>query len=529
MSSEAASGRSNEFEWSALFDASSGLVRLPSVDSLVVTGVEQLDGASNLEGEVGLPPRRMRVQVPEVVKSVELSLTGDLALQFEGKPHLEEILVGCPGSVHWFGFAGADVGKLIASDTFLGARSAGDGVGLDAVRTRAGLIELQCRHLTGIMVGWLQAKHISMSGDGALILCDAGGPPAGVTTESISVESGRIDVRSHLATDRVRKHTTVTLDEDAVLQLGGVGVDYPAESRYLTVRGGRLHLRSGEVQALRLNDVEEFEIGTERPPDAESAGAAAERAVASLAGFGLATVVSGSCEKLVLRDRAVVAGDPRHGFTARRIEAHESAELSGLDADGFNYGSSFVLQSVRRVGLWVSPSTRAARTRFEHEVRLRSREPDPALFDLAHKRRRLLQLARETLQDGHTLSVLREAEKDARRASLPATSRERVLLELWRRLLGYGERIGYPLVVGSLVIAVLGLLRVGVERVFSRQWWQSWDVDRVDRIVGFALPGVEILGLEGEGGLLGVAAKAVSVIFLGAAVTAAVRVAKRSE
>src|SRR5690606_28634132 len=109
------------------------------------------------------------------------------------------------------------------------------------------------------------------------------------------------------------------------------------------------------------------------------------------------------------------------------------------------------LKDVDRLGLWVDRSARRARTSFVNEVRGTQLASDEnGLLWLAHRRNRLLRLASDSQQDGHTLSILREAEKDARRASLPF-SRERVLLEVWNACLGYGERIGRPLLAGGFL------------------------------------------------------------------------------
>ena len=149
---------------------------------------------------------------------------------------------------------------------------------------------------------------------------------------------------------------------------------------------------------------------------------------------------------------------------------------------------------------------------------------------MTHYRKRLLALAKDTQQDGHTLSVLREAEKDARRAASPWHSRERILLTLWRRTLGYGERIGYPLLLGGLLIAFLGIGQAGWGRFSSTNWWSGWQhISRVDSVINFALPGIDAFGIDGIGGFWGVSAKIVSVLFFASAATAAIRVVKRGE
>jgi hypothetical protein len=163
-------------------------------------------------------------------------------------------------------------------------------------------------------------------------------------------------------------------------------------------------------------------------------------------------------------------------------------------------------------------------------VKAKRSAPPPALFDLAHHRKAILALAQDTKQDGHTLSVLREAEKDARRASLPLRNRERILLELWRWLLGYGERIVWPLAMALPLLFILGIAEVGWAKIWSKSWWGGFgSIARYESIMNFSLPGVDFLGLSGTGGVWGVLAKAVSVVFVASALSAAVRVVRRGE
>ena len=91
-------------------------------------------------------------------------------------------------------------------------------------------------------------------------------------------------------------------------------------------------------------------------------------------------------------------------------------------------------------------SSRVARREFEGEARkaqnrLVSWSSGGCRTDAA----RLLEHAVTSSESGHVLSVLREAEKDSCRRPLPMRSRERLLLEMSRWMVGYGERIGWPL------------------------------------------------------------------------------------
>lgn len=528
-----------EIRWAELYDESANRLTLPPNQTVKI-----VDAASPLveDAEAPIPfgapsgptlkPQPVLMDVPPEVESIHLKLEGDLVLDLEGQELDINVSVRSVGDPPWIAITNGVIARLSASATNVGGarRWEGDRATSVAISTRVGLLDCVGADAVDSVLGWVQARTISATGQRKLRIVDLPGTgPVGVQTQDLTVESRCVDVESYLSADRIARKTTITCQDEGVLTLGGVGLGV-AESKYLAVAGGTVRIRCGAVFSLALQDVQRLEVGEPRPPDkSEALHGIASDAVASESGYGLAAYVVGHVDVLVLGHRAVIAGRPDVGFSARRVEAAESAEISGLDADGFNHGSAAVLRSVRRLGLWVNPSTRAARRRFQSEVERRSFEDDPALFDLAHKRKHLLHLATDTMQDGHTLSVLREAEKDARRASLPWQSRERVLLELWRRMLGYGERIGYPLLVGSTLILLLGITKIGWRRAFSADWWSGWSSARMNNIVSFALPGVDILGLNGVGGLLGVAAKAVSVVFIGSAIAIAVRVVRRGE
>ena len=97
-----------------------------------------------------------------------------------------------------------------------------------------------------------------------------------------------------------------------------------------------------------------------------------------------------------------------------------------------------------------------------------------------------------------------------------------------RRLLKYGESIGYPLVVAAGLLVVLGVLQVGWSNATSWAWFAGFgDHHRLEAILRFALPGLSSLGLQPLGGLWGSLAKIVSVIFIGSSVRAASRIVGR--
>jgi hypothetical protein len=117
--------------------------------------------------------------------------------------------------------------------------------------------------------------------------------------------------------------------------------------------------------------------------------------------------------------------------------------------------------------------------------------------------------------------------RDARPRSLPKLSRERIALELWRSVTGYGERIAWPLVTASVAIVPLGIGHVGWAHFSRRAWWGGWShlTSRLESLVNFALPGIDAIGLDGTTGIWGIAAKLCSVICLGAALNAARKLA----
>lgn len=371
-----------------------------------------------------------------------------------------------------FAATGGRVRSLAAVDTLVGGvgsrTMSGEIVDL-AVPTSADCLHLESAATEGLLLGWVEAGDITVTGWAPLsIMSYPMNPVAGVHTYSLTVQSGRLAVSSSLRAGGISEGARITCEaEDATVVLGDTL--NASDTRDLTIEGGHLKVVRGHVGPLRLINVDVLEIGDGMDPSSrvESVADAAKRAIASTLGYGLVTQVTGSVRELRLGHRAAIAGDSRYGFSAERVTATPTSEISGLDARSFNLYSSGVLRDVRRLGLWVPPSTHKARAHFEAEVRRKKSEPAPAAFELAHRRKQLLALAIATQQDGHTLSVLREAEKDARRASLSWQSRERMLLELWRWLLGYGERIGYPLVVASGLLILLGIGHIGWSRFWS--------------------------------------------------------------
>jgi hypothetical protein len=509
----------NEISWDRAIDKSNGHLMLPAEKQCRIVGAASPlkdDAVATSSGDV---PARIPQPViidswPAELRALEFELAGDLHLHLPDGNHDVEIRVHSLGLSGWFAATGGCIRSLIAVDSFVGGlsvRTSAGGLVFLAIPTSLGKLRMECVENNALLMGWIEADEIRVTGSGPLLIVDFPmSPAANVKTQALSVESHRIVLGSTLLAGRIAKHTRIACESDEALVVLGDTMS-TAETSYLTVEGGTLRVLRGEVGPLHLVDVDVLEVGRDLDPDAtKDVADAARQAIASELGYGLVTQVTGSVRQLTLGYRAVVSGDARSGFSAQRIAATPTAEVSGLDARNFNLYSAGVLRDIRRLGLWVDPSTRGARRHFESEVLSKASEPDPALFELAHRRKQLLRLAIDTQQDGHTLSVLREAEKDARRASLSWRSRERVLLEAWRRLLGYGERIVHPLAIGAGLIALLAIGHVGWGRFWSTEWWSGWaHIDRVNSVINFALPGIDAFGISGIGGFWGVTAKVV--------------------
>lgn len=526
-----------DLPWGSAINAANGHLMLPSRERCTVVGASsprRADSVATPTGDVRalLPAEVVVEHVPPELRHLEVVLDDDLVLRMPAGRHDIEIVARSNGESRWLGVLGGRVEALKAIDTFVGGHSVetDNGPVLLASPTQVGSLTLDCVDNDGLMVGWIEADDVRVGGGLLHVVAFPMQPLAGIKCAQISSSAARIVVGSYLMAGSIGEGTRVACETDESLVTIGDRFTM-LETKDLTIIGGRLRIAAGVVAGLTLRDVDVVEVGEESEPDPTepTIDSSVRTAVAGQLGYGMATGVTGSVRELRVAHRGVVAGDRRHGFSAQRVAATPTSEISGLDARSFNLYSAGVLRGVRRLGLWVDPSTKKARRHFEAEVRKASEQPDPALFELAHRRKQLLALAVDTQQDGHTLSVLREAEKDARRASLPTTSRERVLLELWRWLLGYGERIGYPLLIGTVLIFWLGVGYVGWDQFWSEQWWRGWGVARVESVMNFALPGVGILGIDGIGGAWGISAKIVSVIFFASAVTAAVRVVKRGE
>jgi hypothetical protein len=313
---------------------------------------------------------------------------------------------------------------------------------------------------------------------------------AGLTIRSaVSLGLGRLPPRSSL---HLRDNATVTFDASA----GEVGD--------ITVHGGEVTVACGTLNGLTLSAVQKLTIGIQQTSSVSSSSAT----VLSLAG---------SVNALSLADgSSVLASVGQLQFDELRVGEH--CDVFGISADRLRHQEIESLGKARQVAL-----DAGTRCTFKIEATTAAHEGQPSIQRLADKRRRLLTLAIETHQSGHVQSVLREAERDARRRSLPKLSRERVALELWRSVTGHGERIAWPLVTASVAIVPLGIGRVGWAHFSSRAWWGGWShlTSRLESFVNFALPGIDAIGLDGTTGIWGIAAKLCSVICLGAALNAA--------
>ena len=524
----------HRFAWDELLDAGTNALRIPDVKHCVISGAVSPFGTETTTSPIGDVAYEIPAPVdihwlPPQLTTLELSLVGDVELRLPYGSHSIEIRVTSVGASHWFSTLGGSVRSLVAVDSHIGCAVESHVVVLGTVPTRADVIRMECTENDGLWIGSIETGQLIVTGTGFLII---GRAPLGEVSDSratsVSVASGRIFLSSTLSVGSLSEGSRISCTSSTAVVVLGDSIDL-AETKRLVVTGGHLKVLRGEVSQLEMIDVEQLDVG-DFSTSTVHAEIAARQLLAAKFGYGLVTQVSGNVRVLNLCERATVAGDARTGFSADRVAAPVNAEISGLRAGSFNLNSAGVLRDLRRLGLWVNPSTHKARKHFEAQVRKAETEPEPALFELAHHRKQMLGLAVDSQQDGHTLSVLREAEKDARRATSSWRSRERMLLELWRRCLGYGERIGYPLALGSVLIFLLGIGQIGWAQFWSRGWWAGWShIARINRLINFALPGIPGLGIDGIGGFWGVSAKIVSVVFFASAATAAIRVVKRGE
>lgn len=527
-----------EFLWTEVFNSDDSSLLPPSIERCVIRSAASPKRSGSVDTPAGEIPATYAAEVtinflPPELKLIEFELEDDLWLRLPDGSHDVEIRVSSPESSHWFAISGGQVHSMTAIDSYVsGVRATTEyGVSLLGVRTCVQELHMKLAANRSVSIGSVEAKTLRVTGDGLLAIARLMNATAEVRTGSLAVQSGRILLGSTLFAGSLAKGTRISCETDFSKVVLGETWDVSLTPD-LTMKGGTLHIVRGEVSGLTMVEMRKLVVGDAVDPTTVPDDIDREygQALASQLGYGLVTGVCGTTRELEMHERAVIAGDSRTGFSVRRIAAASSSEISALNAGSFNLYSSGVLRDIRRVGLWVDPSTHKARELFESEVHSKSFDPEPALFELAHHRKQLLNLGTQTQQDGHTLSVLREAEKDARRASLPWRSRERLLLEAWRRVLGYGERIGYPLCLGAIVIALLGVGHVGWSRFWSRDWWHGWrHLDRINQILNFALPGIDAFGIDGIGGFWGVSAKIMSVVFFASAATAAIRVVKRGE
>jgi hypothetical protein len=247
--------------------------------------------------------------------------------------------------------------------------------------------------------------------------------------------------------------------------------------------------------------------------------------------------VSGEVECLSMADRCVVDAS-QSGLRVRHTKVSRDAELYGLDPVVLDYQSLVALEEVEHLSLWVNPKAWSARQSFSEELSKvrteRRRSPTVGLdsfqelIRLRERRTRLLALAVAKRQDGHTLSLLREAEKQTRTA-LSGWTREGILLRMSQLFTGHGERVFRPLFFWVFISLGLICLQVGDGRFFSSTLWTDrWWQERMLYVLRFGFPGSSFLDVEPVGGLWGALAKLNSLLFLGAALNALRKVARGS-
>lgn len=242
----------------------------------------------------------------------------------------------------------------------------------------------------------------------------------------------------------------------------------------------------------------------------------------------MAIDISGIATSIAAGEDSLLAGSSDSGLHTGELDLGSGAEVTGIAAHRLSLRS---IESLRKasatVGLWVDPSAGKARLAFQKQAEATT--PILGRHQLSQRRSALLRLAIDTEQSGHVLSIIREAEKDARRRSLARRNRERLLLGASRWATGYGERILWPLVVGALLILPLAIAQVGWGTLTRRGWWTGFGhLGRYEHILGFVLPSWSALGLPPSGGLWGVLAKTTFGLFAFSALAAARKLVRRA-
>ena len=147
-----------------------------------------------------------------------------------------------------------------------------------------------------------------------------------------------------------------------------------------------------------------------------------------------------------------------------RIGEAEGAEVSGLDVFSCRIGDLTELRKAERVNIWL-PSAKEAVQRASQMDHL-SPEQRASFWMM------LKSITEQKHSPGALQSAVRFVAAEARRSS--TGGRERAILEIYR-LVGYGERIGWPLYwfVGASMLAPVFLLTWPLSGVGD--WWAvSW-------------------------------------------------------
>jgi hypothetical protein len=329
----------------------------------------------------------------------------------------------------------------------------------------------------------------------------------------------------------------------------------------LTIKGGVVEVGRALVEGLALEEVDSVDVGTSQDWDLmkferafatnEQIEEMSERQELLDHQFGRPIIrgVSGFAKCLMAEGRTVLDAS-ESGLRVENAQVFPEAELYGLNPVNLDYESLVNLEKVEHLSLWVNPSAKKARRAFRvqlenidgfgrvrkltskrsnEQVLLPALERNQALTRLRERRTRLVGLAVSRRQDGHTLSILREAEKDARTALSPKKSRERYVLLVSQLLTGHGERILRPFLIWVFVLFCLLVAQIGPGRFFSREPWIPWHLSRrVLLFFQFGFPGSSFLDVKSAGGLWGALAKLNSVVFLGAALNAMRKIARGS-
>jgi hypothetical protein len=207
--------------------------------------------------------------------------------------------------------------------------------------------------------------------------------------------------------------------------------------------------------------------------------------------------LSGNVERISISPSSILVA-LELGLLVKTVETWSECEFRGLNPLDLSFRDIAKLDGTEHLSFWVSAQASVARKTFRNQL---DKTEEHELGRLRERRMKLLSIAVSRRQDGHTLSILREAEKDARTATSPKRSRERFLLRVSQALTGHGERILRPLWFWFVFLVVLVFLHVGSARFFSTALWTSRPyTERFLYVLRFGFPGSSFVDVKPVGG-----------------------------